>query len=369
MVQDIFYTFQNIHYRRTPQGVEVASLDIASPQKVIIPSHILCDQEEVLVAGVGYKAFEDSEVSVVELSEGISYIADEAFLGAEQLTNIVLPSTLRSIGECAFSGCHSLEEVTLPEGIEVVGASAFVNCAALQCFAPLECNKAGYYIEDGVLYQRIAGRQILIQCPCAKEGVLHIVQGTTDIAPNACLGCSDLVSVVFPTSLQQIGEGAFWECISLCEVDLPLGIHSIGDAAFFCCTSLKSVTLPLGISYIGESVFSTCTALTDVVLPQDWVKLPAGLFTDCTQLLSCVLPDTLSRIEMCAFQGCKSLDSIGLPPMLKHIDSQAFAECSAITSITWPIPLAKAHQATIALDAFAQTSIEAITMADGVLRI
>ncbi|MBO7317751.1 MAG: leucine-rich repeat domain-containing protein, partial [Bacteroidales bacterium] len=58
-------------------------------------------------------------------------IPPSAFLGFPNLTTVVLPSSLRSIGEGAFAGCESLVSVKNGSSIEQIGNFSFSGCASL----------------------------------------------------------------------------------------------------------------------------------------------------------------------------------------------------------------------------------------------
>lgn len=65
------------------------------------------------------------------IPEGVETIRSKAFYKCYELTEITLPSTLRSIEEMAFFRC-SLNELTLPEGLTFIGKDAFSYCTAIE---------------------------------------------------------------------------------------------------------------------------------------------------------------------------------------------------------------------------------------------
>lgn len=68
----------------------------------------------------------------IELSEGITVIAGEAFSGCTSLQSIVIPGSVTTIGREAFSGCTSLQSIAIPDSVTEIGESAFYNCTSLQ---------------------------------------------------------------------------------------------------------------------------------------------------------------------------------------------------------------------------------------------
>lgn len=62
-----------------------------------------------------------------EIPEGVETIRSKAFYKCYELTEITLPSTLKSIEEMAFFRC-GLNDLTLPEGLTFIGKDAFSYC-------------------------------------------------------------------------------------------------------------------------------------------------------------------------------------------------------------------------------------------------
>ena len=48
-----------------------------------------------------------------------------AFIRCDSLSEIVIPSSVTSIGNSAISGCDSLSEIVIPSSVASIGDSAF----------------------------------------------------------------------------------------------------------------------------------------------------------------------------------------------------------------------------------------------------
>ncbi len=62
----------------------------------------------------------------------ILWISRGSFQSCPNLTQITLPSNLRSISDLAFQGCTSLCEITFPDSIKTIYPQAFIGCTALR---------------------------------------------------------------------------------------------------------------------------------------------------------------------------------------------------------------------------------------------
>ena len=70
--------------------------------------------------------------------------------------------------------------------------------------------------------------------------------------------CYELVSVVWPRDLLEIGNSAFLDCWKLAKADFPATVQVLGDSAFRNCSAMekgKNYTLPGSVRKIGRLAF------------------------------------------------------------------------------------------------------------------
>ena len=85
---------------------------------------------------------------------GTDSICDYAFLGNQNLKNVILPDSVKSIGNGAFSGCSALTSVTIGENVKSIGIYAFFNCLSLKSIklsdttTEIGDSAFGYYYEN-----------------------------------------------------------------------------------------------------------------------------------------------------------------------------------------------------------------------------
>lgn len=71
---------------------------------------------------------------------------------------------------------------------------------------------------------------------------------------------SDVVKIVFPEGVEQIGDNAFENCNNLEEVVFPDSLKEIGRDAFINCVSLKKALYGKGVK-IDPTSFKGCVQL------------------------------------------------------------------------------------------------------------
>jgi PKD repeat protein len=162
--------------------------------------------------------------------------------------NIVIPSTMTSIGAYAFSNCTGLTSVTIPDRITSIGYGAFYGCTGLSS--------------------------------------MTIPSHVTEIGSLAFADCTGLKSVTISAGVRVIGYGAFKYCTGLTSVTIPNSVISINDGAFDFCTGLKQVTIGNGVSNLDRDAFANCTELTNVTIGGGLRSIAAHgiVFSGCSRL-------------------------------------------------------------------------------------
>lgn len=124
------------------------------------------------------------------------------------------------------------------------------------------------------------------------------------------------------------------------EVIIPaeynfLPVKEIGDGAFYNCTNLISVIVPSSITSIGKRAFANCSNLTNIIIPQGITSINIGTFAYCNNLQNVIIPDSVKNISQSAFAYCSSLASVTIPSGVTKIDDSAFNACTKLKNITF----------------------------------
>ncbi|MEG0770541.1 MAG: leucine-rich repeat domain-containing protein [Clostridia bacterium] len=199
-----------------------------------------------------------SEKNVLYNSEKTRLIAS----ASNEESGFEIPRSVLRIEDFAFSNYIKLEKVTISEEIQSVGYNAFINTA-------LQKNAT-----NGVLYINNIAYTYIGEMP--KEEAVVIKKGIVTLADGFLENNDRVVKVSLPTTLQHIGNSAFYNCINLSAINIPNGVESIDDNAFAYCYSLNELTIPGSVTYIGEGVFYDCLNLNvtcpDNIYAREYVK-------------------------------------------------------------------------------------------------
>ncbi|MBR3796612.1 MAG: leucine-rich repeat domain-containing protein [Clostridia bacterium] len=299
---------------------------------------------------------------VLTLPRSLSSVADEAFMGDDSLTSVVIPAGATRIGARAFASCGNLTEVTIPYTVNEIADDAFLGChkvvvTALEgsyawdwCEAnqvavqPLIIDTTGYTFSEATSYidgqwvvigsviDRYSGNSTELRLPTHDENGLPVVR----ISYRAFSGNTRITSVVIPDTVTNISY-AFEDCTALEHVVLSQNLTDIGSA-FKNCTALEEIILPESVQYLG-SAFEGCTALQNVTLPDSLTVIQYNAFKGCTSLRNLTLPSGIKKIWARAFEGCTSLTEIHFPSSLESLGESAFKNCVNLERFNYPVGL------------------------------
>ena len=344
-------------------------------------------------AKVGYTGTEGEELVIpatfVDPDDGVAYkvvaIGENAFNGCTNLTSVEIPEGVESIGSYTFADCGSLTSVTIPNTVTSIGGSAFNNTAWLtnkQAENPL------VIVNDIVINGR--------SC----TGDVVIPNNVKVIAPDSFFSSSGITSVTIPEGVESIGSRAFYRCTNMTSITIPSTVTTIGDGAFQSCnaldtvnylgTALKWTTINIGsgnntlinaynqsktyedfvldasnianpgLNYtweetyvipetfinpedgleykvvgIGERAFDGHN-LTEITIPGSVKTIGNSAFENLIGLTTVTMLEGIETIGDNAFYNCIALNEINIPEGVTTIGDSAFAECANATTLTIP---------------------------------
>ena len=312
---------------------------------------------------LSFKEFQYFTSISTRLGNGIIYSSSSvkeyvSFQGCSNLFEIILPSTIDTIGTFAFAHCSKLKRIILPKDLVCIGNDAFYECTSL---SDINIPDKIEYIGVGAFYK----------CPLKHFTYPKKLKSTIIpfISSSGGGGCAELVSVnwncennieIYYNSAGYDRKGlaayghysssssygainpnisniTFGEYVTLIpnylcqytkikEITIPNTITSIGDWAFRGCSSLTSITIPNSVNSIGEYAFYECKSLTSITIPNSITEIKQYTFSSCNALNTITLGENISSLENYAFYGCSSLYMVySKNPMPPTLGSNVFS--------------------------------------------
>ena len=161
-------------------------------------------------------------------------------------------------------------------------------------------------------------------------GSLNLPNELTKIDSYAFSDCSSLTgSLKLPTELVTIGRGAFSNCTGFSgSLNLPIGLKKIEEMAFsFCSGFTGSLNLPTKLTHIEKTAFYRCSGFTGVLtLPDSLISIGEWAFLSCNNLTGLVFGNSIVTIYEGAFLYCSNISgNVIFPISLRSIRKDGFA--------------------------------------------
>ncbi len=130
-------------------------------------------------------------------------------------------------------------------------------------------------------------------------------------------------SIVFPDTVQIIGDEAFVYFEGLKSVRFSDTLKIIGKKAFYSC-GIEELDIPDSVTEIGDRAFNDCRKLKTVKIGRGVTRIGAEAFSECSSLESLIIPDSVTEIGDNAFYDCKNLKTVKIGRGITYIGRDAF---------------------------------------------
>ena len=195
---------------------------------------------------------------------------------AVNMTSLILPNTIESIGNYAF-GYTGLEIITIPESVTIIGNNSFAYTTSLESL-----------IFTGINPNLAIGSDVFVM-----SGLKHLIIESGEVAGEL---------IAKPEGVGGTIKRSWFEITGMDEWDITnitLGNAVIGEFAFYGCSRLTSVTILDSVTEIVGQAFTGCTRLTTVVI--DSATVASGL-TSQTSMSNLVNNATTIYIKTSVFE-------------------------------------------------------------------
>ena len=280
------------------------------------------------------------KTNTLEIPEGVTSF-NIGISNYDNLTKIVIPSTLTSLGEMILP--KSIGEVKVTSG------------------------NTTFIAENGILYDKVNKR--LKMC-YSKEENIKIQEGIEIIGNDAFLQSENAIQITLPESATTIVGQAFNGCEKLQQVNIGKKVTSISPVMMLWSNKANVVIdkdnpiymtengilyskdkktlyamlysasgefeVDSGVESIGMTAFNG-QQITKLILPEGLKTISQQAFTQCAFLESVEIPSTVTTIETGAFERCENLTSMNIKQKANSIAGAPWGIPKGMKVINWNV--------------------------------
>ncbi len=171
----------------------------------------------------GNGEYELAESIVIE--EGIKEIGNFAFMGVNSLVEVSLPSTLETIGQYSFYSTN-ITSMEIPEGVTTIKVAAFGSCMKMTQIS---------------LPSTLTTLETEVFEFCYLLSEIVIPESVTVVEDYLFYGCYALKSVTMGKNVTYIGSYCFYVCTGLESIIIPASVETIKPYSFSGCSKLTYI--------------------------------------------------------------------------------------------------------------------------------
>lgn len=295
----------------------------------------------------------------------------------KNITEVIVPETVKTIGGNAFYKCSALTSLQLPSEVEEIGDYAFYECSAWAIDVTLPVLKTlgkGAFQKSGIKSLNLTGAP-LATIPesafgeCSSLASITLNEGLSKIESYAFTGAV-VTELTIPSTVTDIYTVGIWSKIKKliskattpptlrnsrqlnCPLFVPNGCVTAYRQADRWVESTSVIAVGEmqtgGLSfYFGDTdalLYNVDTDVTgsDVVIPATVEQggnsytvneMRAALLKNSAAVKSVTIPASITQIPNDAFRNCTGLTSVTMPATVTSIGAYAFSGCEGLKTV------------------------------------
>jgi hypothetical protein len=262
----------------------------------------------------------NTEITNLIIPNSVTSIGVYAFVECSSLTSVIIPNSVTSIGWEAFSGCSGLTSVTIPSSVTYIGSGAFNGSNLTKTIWLTNTPPSGYGNASGVVNyvsnDQYSSLSNMIVYPFLSS--MFEVDGVKYVPVSPSERTCDAIDCVYDNSAAdtKISSTVSYKGVSM-------GVQKVQPYICYCNTFIENLTCD-NDGAISKCAFDGCKNMKTLKLGNKITSIGDYAFRNCSSLQSLVIPNSVTKLGTYSFSGCKSLSKISIPKSVEKIGNDVF---------------------------------------------
>ncbi len=296
-------------YALNESNISPTSVSFHSDTKLIGPSLLEGESSVTSITlnegliFIGGSSFRETSITEISIPSSVKTISEYAFESCTKLVTCTINgASLETIEHEAFTGASALTNITIPSSVKEIGSYAFSKFD--------DASSLQYNVKDGGRYLGNSENPYYAFIGLEDNNATSFsLNNATVLMAGQCLRfAKNIASFTIPSSVKYIGQEAFNQMTSLTSIVVPETVITIGGGLFGSCEKLTSITLNNAPTVIGSGFAAFCTNLTSINIPSSVKKIEASFLISSKAMQSLVIPSNVTEIEKEAITSSNNLN-------------------------------------------------------------
>lgn len=344
------------------------------------------------ITSINYYTMAYTNISEIDIPEGITSIDGYAFEGCSRLEKVKIPASLNSFnigvfwdvkslkniivdeknksfkfqnglllskdGKIVYFGLLGLTEVSIPEGVTEIKGNSFAGSETTTISLPnslenitggefnemkklkeikIKSDNENYKVDNGNLYTKSG--EDLIRYAAGGDTII-VPEGVKTIRTSAIQN-DNVKELKLPSTLENLNDMSLNSLTGLQIVNIPENVKAFRSSALPKDSkvvvdknnpNIKSVDDSMILSKDGKKLYAVSKAVKDFNIPTTVETIEKQCFYMHNNISEITVPEGVREIKSQAF-GYSKLKTINLPSTLKSMEPNTFVNCAQLTKI------------------------------------
>lgn len=344
------------------------------------------------ITSINYYTMAYTNISEIDIPEGITSIDGYAFEGCSRLEKVKIPASLNSFnigvfwdvkslkniivdeknksfkfqnglllskdGKIVYFGLLGLTEVSIPEGVTEIKGNSFAGSETTTISLPnslenitggefnemkklkeikIKSDNENYKVDNGNLYTKSG--EDLIRYAAGGDTII-VPEGVKTIRTSAIQN-DNVKELKLPSTLENLNDMSLNSLTGLQIVNIPENVKAFRSSALPKDSkvvvdknnpNIKSVDDSMILSKDGKKLYAVSKAVKDFNIPTTVETIEIQCFYMHNNISEITVPEGVREIKSQAF-GYSKLKTINLPSTLKSMEPNTFVNCAQLTKI------------------------------------
>lgn len=183
-----------------------------------------------------YRCF--SNDASITVKNGVKTIGSLAFYNRNQLTELIFPDSLTTIGHYAFDSAYRLINLSIGKNVTNLDVKFLVN-SGIQNIS-IDPQNSNYSYENQILFNK--DKTVLITVLRTAEKVV-VPNTVTELLGGSLYYCGNVKEIIIPSSVKKLGNNVFEGCSGLTSIEIPSSVEILGSGCFKSTKNLSQIII------------------------------------------------------------------------------------------------------------------------------